>query len=204
MTNQASFSLWWGRVVKASVVVCVGALMLAGCGVPDYVTGNEASVYMRITSINAASPLLSDVSSQSPDYATVSIAVRNKNLRNEAPNVPNAVFLERYEVVYVRSDGRNTEGVDVPYRISGNLTIVEDVRTSGGTSFSLEVVRAQAKLEPPLRNLRREDDASSDLADGGGAIVITVFAEVTLYGRTTAGQAVEASGSLQIDFADWG
>jgi hypothetical protein len=37
---------------------------------------------------------------------------------------------------------------------------------------------------------------------GGGEGVLTCFAEVTLHGRTIAGQAVSATGYLQIDFAD--
>jgi hypothetical protein len=60
----------------------------------------------------------------------------------------------------------------------------------------IEVVRAQAKLEPPLRNLRTENF-------GGSALILTCFAEITVHGRTLAGEAVSGSGRLQIDFADW-
>ena len=61
--------------------------------------------------------------------------------------------------------------------------------------LSLEVVRAQAKLESPLRNLRT----------GGGGQVVTMFAEVTLYARTTTLQTTNTvSARLQIDFRDLG
>jgi hypothetical protein len=109
------------------------------------------------------------------------------------PQVALAVFMERYEIRYVRSDGRNTEGVDVPFRITGGMNGVIDAQVSGSTDFAIEVVRRQAKLEPPLRNL----------VGGGGAIVVTMFAEITVYGRTTPGQVVQASSRVQIDFGDF-
>jgi hypothetical protein len=56
-------------------------------------------------------------------------------------------------------------------------------------------VRRQAKVELPL----------SSLAGGGGPFVITMFAEVTVHGRTLAGQETNAAtGRVQIDFADFG
>jgi hypothetical protein len=66
-----------------------------------------------------------------------------------------------------------------------------DVATSGTTAFPLEVVRRQAKVEPPLSTIFQ-------------TTVLTVMAEITLYGETVSGQAVSASGRLQIDFADFG
>jgi hypothetical protein len=183
--------------MKPSVgVACLGAMLLSGCGVPDYVSSNTASVNLLIAGISPQ-PLQSDVLEDNgveADNANVAIAVRFKNqATNVTITVPNHVLVERYEVNYVRSDGRGVEGLDVPFRISGNLTWEEDVKTSGTSSYSLEVVRAQAKLEPPLMNLR----------NGGGALIITAFAQIRLYGRTVSGEPVEASASLQIDFADW-
>ena len=106
---------------------------------------------------------------------------------------------------YLRSDNRNVEGIDVPYRISGNIAV--SVSYSGSTTFSLEVVRAQAKFEPPLWNLRLQSGGSLPPVGGGslgGAVVLTCIAEVTLHGRTIAGDAVQAVGRMQIDFAHWG
>ena len=55
-------------------------------------------------------------------------------------------------------------------------------------------MRRQAKLEPPL----------SQLVNGGGAFVVTMFAEITLHARTTTGVATNtATGRLQITFADF-
>ena len=54
-------------------------------------------------------------------------------------------------------------------------------------------VRRQAKLEPPLRNL----------VSGGGELVVSMIAEVTVYGHTTAGDAVSNTARVQIDFGDF-
>lgn len=171
-------------------------LVTSGC-TPDYVTGNNAQVNLIVASINGGAQLDSDVRNGEfssficEDEVDVSVAVRNKNPNAPAPNVPAAVIVKSYEVRYFRTDGRGTEGIDVPYRITGNLTLAVDVANSGTTTFPLEVVRRQAKVEPPLSTIFQ-------------TTVLTVMAEITLYGETVSGQAVSASGRLQIDFADFG
>lgn len=171
-------------------------LCVAGCA-PGYVTSNDASVNLILASINKGAQLDSDVRNGAgstfvcENEVEVAVAVRNKNPNSPAPSVPSAVILKSYEVRYFRTDGRGTEGVDVPYRITGNLTLAVDVASSGTTAFPLEVVRRQAKVEPPLSSIFQ-------------ATVLTVMAEVTLYGETVSGQGVSASGRLQIDFADFG
>ena len=170
------------------------AVTLSGC-TADYATQSNAPVLLRITGISPA-VVDSDVSVDGviePDLATMGLAVRSTNPNVTVPQVALAVFMERYEIRYVRSDGRATEGVDVPYRITGAMNGVIDAQTSGSTEFTIEVVRRQAKLEPPLRNL----------VGGGGAIVVTMFAEITVFGRTTAGQVVQTSARVQIDFGDY-
>jgi hypothetical protein len=113
------------------------------------------------------------------------VAVRPKN--PNATIVQNAgdIFLKRYEVRYTRTDGRAVEGVDVPYRVSGLLSAV--VVNDGNGTVSLEVVRRQAKLEPPLSQI-------------DGAQIVTMFAEVTLFGENTVGNGVSARGQLQVNF----
>ena len=106
----------------------------------------------------------------------------------------NDLVVERYEVHYIRSDGRNVEGVDVPYAITGN--IAQEVINSQDAELFVEVVRRQAKLEPPLLNLQTFN---------GGSLVVTMFADITLHARTTTGTVVNpVSGRLQIDFANFG
>jgi hypothetical protein len=172
------------------------ALAVLGCA-SDYVTENDASVFMRITSINAGAVLDSDIrfgegsSFVCEDEVDVAVAVRNKNPNAPVPSVPNAVFLQSYEVRYFRTDGRGVEGIDVPYRITGNLTQVVDVANDGSVVVPIEVVRRQAKLEPPLSTIFQ-------------TAVLTSMAEVTIYGETPVGKRVSASARFQIDFADFG
>jgi len=182
--------------IKYGSIAVLSALGLSGCAA-DYVTTNAAPVNLYIAGVTSSSGdmvLRSDVNPVTADFATLAVANRTKN-----PNTPitqkvaMAIQIERYEVRFYRSDGRGVEGVDVPYRISGAMNGVIDAATSGGVGFTIELVRAQAKMEPPLANLRF----------GGQSTVVTMFADVVVHGRTTAGEAVQASARVQIDFGDY-
>jgi len=176
-------------------IALLAALSLAGC-TADYVKDGNAPVQLIIAALEP-NPMASDVVISTggvcPDFADVSVANRAKNLNISVPQVPQAIIVNRYEVTYYRSDGRANQGVDVPFFISGALTATVDAATSGTITIPIEVVRRQAKLEPPLLQL----------APGGQALIVTMFAKITLYGQTIAGQAVTASGSMQLDMANF-
>jgi hypothetical protein len=104
------------------------------------------------------------------------------------PSVNNAITVDRYRVKYIRSDGRNVEGIDVPYTFDGAFTItVSSTATAGFT-----LVRNQAKNEAPLRALVNS------------AVVISTIAEVTFYGHDQTGREVTAVGRISVNFANWG
>jgi hypothetical protein len=191
------------RVMTMVTAAVLGGLLQTGCGMnPDYIEGGEGDVFLRVLSINDGAALSSDVRTGDAgntvveDDVSVDLGNRSKNPNVTELQVARAIFLERYGVRYFRSDGRNTQGVDVPYDISGPLTGVVDLGEN--RLVSIEVVRSQAKLEPPLTNLK----GIVPNALGGGPLILTIFAEITIYGRQTSGEAVRASGTLQIDFAD--
>jgi hypothetical protein len=179
-----------------AILVMLGSLAMSGC-TPDWAKDGTADVVLLMTAINSGNVLDSDMRISSgavcPDIVSLRVENHFKN-----PNVVNTGFrhdiiIERYEVHYFRSDGRNTEGVDVPFSISGN--VAQEIIEESAATLNLEVVRRQAKLEPPLTNL----------VFGGGAIIVTMFADVTLHARTTTGQNTNpVSARLQIDFADFG
>ena len=186
-----------GSTMRLGLAAAVAlALALAGC-TPSYVTGNDSPVNLIIASINKGAPLDSDVrigvnsTGICPDVVKVAAAVRNKNPNGPQPIVPSHVLLTSYEVRYFRTDGRGVEGIDVPYRITGSLSFEIDVAASGTSDVPIEVVRRQAKVEPPLSTITQ-------------AAVLTAMAQVTLYGTTIAGQSVSATATFQIDFADYG
>jgi hypothetical protein len=180
--------------MKVIPVLVLGGLVAAGC-TPNYFQQGNSTRALMLTGLNNGDVLSSDVRQGTnicPDVVKTRVENHAKN-----PNAPQAGFrddivVERYEVHYFRSDGRGVEGVDVPYSISGNISF--EIQAEAGVDFNLEVVRRQAKLEPPL----------SQLVNGGGASIVTIFAEVTLHARTTTGVTTNtASGRMQIDFADY-
>jgi hypothetical protein len=194
-----------GTVLTAAVMVA-----MAGC-TPEWAKRGEAQNVLLITGVNdtaGGAPLQSDVLTSGGGVCPDRIGLRLEN-HFKNPNVTNTGFrgdmvVERYEIRYFRSDGRNQQGVDVPYTITGNVS--QEVRSGEAATLNLEVVRLQAKLEPPLVNLRRNlVTTPQGLAPTGtGGTVITVFAEITLHARMTTLQVTNsATTRMQIDFADF-
>ncbi len=181
--------------VKFAMAGTLAGLMMTSC-TPDWAKNGQSDVILLMTAINSGAPMDSDVEisngSVCPDIVDLRVENHFRNPNVTATGFRHDITIERYEVRYYRSDGRNTEGVDVPYRISGN--VAQEILEESSAVLQLEVVRRQAKLEPPLRNLVE-----------GGALIITAFAEVTLHARTTTGQVLNpVSARLQIDFANFG
>src|SRR5215470_3999672 len=129
--------------MRATHLVAVGALAMAGC-TPGFVTQDESQVILRTTRVEATAGgqgtggafLMSDVTPVFNDNVTVTVASVPKN-GNTGIDLGkfNDVVLERFQVQYVRSDGRSVEGVDVPFRISGDLSVVVPVSQTATFSF---------------------------------------------------------------------
>jgi len=107
-----------------------------------------------------------------------------------SPTPNNLITVTRYHVEYTRADGRNVQGVDVPYAFDSGLgvTVSGEKRTA-----SITLVRIQAKLESPLKAL----------ANHGGALAISTIATVTFYGTDQTGREVRGSANIGVNFADW-
>lgn len=184
----------WRRIMKAIPVLVLGGLVVAGC-TPSYFQEGNSTRALLLTAVNNGNVLDSDVR-QSTNICPDTVPVRVEN-HAKNPNAPVAGFrddivVERYEIRYFRSDGRGVEGVDVPYSISGNLAF--EIQGEAAANVNIEVVRRQAKVEPPL----------SLIVGGGGPELVTMFAEITLHARTTTGVTTNtATGRLQISFADF-
>ena len=194
----------------AGVMSALGlALALPGC-VPDYVRENDSPVLFRIVDVSGpggVNALISDVGTIAADTVQVTLAVRPKNpLNTNVPQVAEAVIVEQYRVRFFRTDGQSVEGVDVPFSFTGGLTTTVDIGTGGGSNvtISIPLIRAQAKLEPPLRTFRNLL-AEEGTTGGGTSVVpprITMTAEITIFGRTIAGEAVSDTGRITVDFVD--
>lgn len=123
------------------------------------------------------------------DPGNVQLRALQKDVSATAPSTNSEITISRYHVDYRRADGRNTPGVDVPFSFDGAVT---GTTTSGTLALSFELVRHVAKMETPLVEL------------GSNANVITTIADVTFYGRDQVGNDVSVSGTIQVDFGNFG
>ena len=192
------------QLKKLSGAVALVAVSVS-CG--DAVRQGSSPVYLVIDSLKAGDSnfLHSDVvqmvssgpgcTTAAPcptvfsDSGSVTLRSLQKNVTATSPSTNSEVTINRYHVNYRRADGHNAPGVDVPYGFDGALTGT----TSGGSLIlTFELVRNVAKMESPLADLMTNP------------AVITTIADVTFYGRDMVGNDVSVSGSIQIDFGNFG
>ena len=193
------------------------AVAATSCG--DAVRQGSSPVYLVIDTLAAirggssistpSSNLLSDVitnatspapcSSSSPcptvfdDTGTVTLRAPLKDIGGAAgltPTTNNEVTITRVTIEYVRADGRNTPGIDVPYPIDGAVT--GTIPAGGTLQLGFEIVRHTAKQESPLAELRTSPN------------IIVTTARVTFYGRDRVGNNVSVTGQIQINFGNFG
>lgn len=191
------------------LILCALAITVASCG--DLTRQGTASSYLIIDSLEAASgaepeevdnTLQSDVITIDKETGAAGIFQDNGLVRfalglkdpgtSSAATTPtpnNYITVTRYRVRYVRADGRNMPGVDVPYGFDGAMTLTVG---ADGASGSFAIVRAQAKMEAPLAALIQNP------------MIISTIAEVTFYGRDQTGREVEITGTIGVDFGNWG
>jgi len=201
----------WGAGMALGILL--SAVQFGGCG--KAVRQGEGPAYLVLEQLLAASGAVPDefgnvVSSdvltfvkveaarvptifEDPGRARFRVAMKDIGATESAaaPSANNLITITRYRVTFIRADGRNTPGVDVPYPFDGAIT---HVATGTATTAGFTLVRAAAKAEAPLLAL----------VGGGGARFLSTIAEVTFYGYDAAGNAVSVSGRLSVNFADWG
>lgn len=187
-------------VGAAAIVVLVGTV---SCG---NVRQDRAAVIVVVDSLQAASGatpadmggfLLSDVLTNSSvinDSAQATMHVIAKDVGNGqnslAPTPWNAVTINRYRITFIRADGRNTPGVDVPFPVDGAVTAT---LSSAPSTVAFEIVRHQQKVEQPL----------ASLAGHGGRVVIATIAEIIFYGTDQVGNDVQAKATISVSFSDY-
>jgi hypothetical protein len=156
-------------------------------------SGTQANTLQSdvVTMITTPAPCTNDAPCPTifSDSGAVTMRALQKDVMATAPSSNSEVTISRYHVAYRRADGRNTPGVDVPYAFDGAATATT---VNGVLSLSFELVRHVAKMESPLVEL------------GSNSAIITTIAEVTFYGRDQVGNDVTVSGTLQIDFGNFG
>ena len=193
------------RVAKGVLAATICGLSITSCA--DLARTGRGPAYLIMNGLTAGgSPSLSsDVSPPAGalpvvdrGQATISAAMKNTQPTAPTATALNSITLNRYRVRYRRTDGQNREGIDVPYGFDGGVTVTIPVGTQQSVTFDL--VRSQAKLEPPLRNLV---NSTGLVVNSGGLIVLSVIAEVTFYGSDQAGNDVSITGTIDVRFADF-
>lgn len=186
---------------------------LVSCG--DVVRNDRSAVILEIVSLQAApgnhptqlagslvSSVITNITSPPPcttsnpcptifnDVGQVNLAIVPKNIGQPGgpltPTTNNEVTIDRFHIDYVRSDGRNIPGVDVPWSWDGAVT--GTVRVGTNLILGFELVRHVAKEESPLVQLT------------ASPTVITTIARVTFYGHDQVGNQVSQTGFIQVDF----
>ena len=120
--------------------------------------------------------------------ATFSLGLKDAG-RGTTPTQNLAITVDRYNVRYIRADGRNTPGVDVPYAFDGSVTAT--VVPGGSISVSFPLVRHVAKQEAPLGAL------------AASRVIISTIAEITFYGRDLTGHEVSVTGRIGVEFGNF-
>jgi hypothetical protein len=182
------------RASQSPSYVFIQSLVAASGATPDKFGGTLASDVLTYVKqqVNGATVPVPTIYAD-PAQVILKLALKDPG-PTDTPTVPsttNYITLTRYHVDFVRADGRNTQGVDVPYSFDGGLTATV---TADGATVSFTLVRVQAKEEAPLKQL----------AGGGGAVDISTIAQVTFYGADQAGHEVSATGNISVNFSDWG
>jgi hypothetical protein len=192
-----------GTTLKfVALVACAG--FGSACG--EVARQGQSPVQIVVNSLQGASgaepsklggTLYSDVMTNSSVFSdlgevTMSLTLKDPGtaLTPSAPSALNQVTFTRYRVVYRRTDGRNTPGVDVPHPIDSALTFT--VPNAGQATASFEIVRHTAKQEAPLAALIMN------------RTIIGSVAEVSFYGRDQAGHDISATANIGINFGNFG
>ncbi len=107
------------------------------------------------------------------------------------PTELNDLIVTKYRVTYVRADGRNEPGKDVPFPFE-DVTNIHVPVTQEGTG-EIVIVRAVAKLEEPLWSLRFLS-AERELS---------VTAHIVFWAHDLIGRVVQTQATFPIHFANW-
>lgn len=186
------------RTGRAPVILLMRSIEGAAGNTPDEFVANlqsDVQVLIRTTvdGVNIVTPTIFN------DLVRVTLELVSKDQSGLLPGGTsptlsplNAVTINRYRVTFRRSDGRNTPGVDVPFGFDGAVN--STVNPGATAQVVFDVVRHQAKLDPPLRNL----------VGFKGLGFISTIAEITVWGRDQNGNEVSATGSIDVQFSDFG
>jgi hypothetical protein len=197
----------------------VAAIVATSVSCGDVVRQGRAPVYLVINSLagapgnrptsltaNLSSDVITNITTPAPcsttspcptifnDVGSALLRVALKDIGTPgaatSPTPNNDVTITRVHIKYTRADGRNVQGVDVPYEWDAAST--GTIPAGGSATIGFELVRHAAKEESPLVQLISSPS------------FITTITQVTFYGRDQAGNEVNVMGTIQINFGNFG
>lgn len=177
-----------GWIIRAALPVIVLALAVTGCNKLEENT--TAASYLLVTSITGtnlegqagSTTIFSDVIKNGSVINDTAVAVLEGHVFDpfdQNVTTYKDIIVHRVDIEYTRTDGLNTEGVDVPYGFSQAVNVLVPVE-SGSTELSFVIISHNAKLESPLVGL----------TNIGGEKILKLEAHCTFYGRTVSGHEI--------------
>jgi hypothetical protein len=189
------------------LVLIIAALLLASCVAKENDSTSESFLVINSLTGNdidgnpGSTTVFSDVLTNSSiinDNGVANVTTRTYNptpdsIEHDITYYSN-VIVDQIDVEFQRTDGRNVEGVDVPYRFTQPMNMLVEVDVSQEIPFVL--IRHVAKLEAPLFALRTASQG----------FILQLVAKVTLHGKDLGGHRIApVSGYISVwcaNFAD--
>ncbi len=163
----------------------------ASAGTP---TGNLVSDVLTIVTTGGTCTTITPCPTIFGDSGSVTLHLILKDIglpgTTVTPSSNNQVTITRVHIAFRRTDGRNQEGLDVPYGFDTAATAT--VPATGTVTMGFPMVRSQAKQSTPL----------IELVTNGK--VISTIADVTFFGQDAVGNDVSVVGSINVDFGNFG
>lgn len=164
------------------------ALLLAGCNTME--NDSTSGTMLQIVSLTGndltgtagSTTVFSDVlnnNSSSDDLGVADIKALPLDPAIATTTPYFDVLIDQIDVEFKRTDGRNVEGVDVPYRFTQPMSMLVPITTNMQIPFVL--IRQVAKLEPPLFELSLLQNQEK---------ILELVAVVTIHGKDTGGHRV--------------
>ncbi|PYR35256.1 MAG: hypothetical protein DMF93_22050 [Acidobacteria bacterium] len=171
------------RISNTVRFVGLAALVAASTSCGSVVRDSSSPVYLVIDLLTASR------GAGTPGPQTLRAPLKDIGA-NLSPTTNNEVTINRFHIDYIRADGHNVQGVDVPYSVDGAMT--GTVPAGGNVQLGFEIVRHTAKQESPLVELQTSPN------------IIVTFARITFYGQDRTGNAVSVTGQIQVNFGNFG
>ncbi len=191
------------RRAFAASVLCGLVMTLSACGTTGGLQNTSAPVTLIVSSLLASNTPFGDILSTDGtlpvDSVSVSLIARMKNPTDATQPALQDILLERYEVTFSRTDG----GAATPPGFQRAMAAKVRVTPHGSptetiTAVSLVLVPSTHKSQPPLSHL-----ILPGFEPDTGFVNIQATATVRFFGKTIAGDAVQAEAAIGLNFADF-